>query len=45
MKADKPRSEALRAKVVLYLLVPLSLLSALCCSASLLGLLCLPPQL
>ena len=43
MIAGKPRSKALHAKPVLYLLVPLSLLPALCCGAPLLRLLCLPP--
>ena len=45
MIASKPRSKALHAKPVLYLLVPVSLLPALCCGAPLLRLLCLPPQL
>ena len=45
VEAGKPRSKALCANPALYLLVPLSLLPALCCSALLLGLLCLPPQL
>lgn len=45
VKAGKPRSKALHEKPVSHLLVPLSLLPALCRSAPLLGLLCLPPQL
>ena len=45
VKAGKPRSRVPHAKPALYLLVPLSLLPALCCSAPLLGLLRLPPQL